>query len=131
MAKFSNTSLERLSTIHPDLQHLLMNLILEVDFTIICGHRGKEEQERAFVDGRTKKHWPNSKHNAFPSKAVDLAPYPLDWEEARRFYYFAGQIMTKAKQLGLKIRWGGDWDGDLDFKDNDDFNDLPHFELVD
>ena len=32
--------------------------------------------------------------------------------------------------LGVRLRWGGDWDSDLEVDDND-FDDLPHFELVD
>lgn len=32
-----------------------------------------------------------------------------------------------AHKLGVRITWGGDWDGDKSFKDNK-FNDLPHFE---
>ena len=30
--------------------------------------------------------------------------------------------------MGLKIRWGGDWDNDTEVKDTG-FKDLPHFEL--
>jgi peptidoglycan L-alanyl-D-glutamate endopeptidase CwlK len=33
-----------------------------------------------------------------------------------------------ASQMGLKIRWGGDWDMDTQTKDNK-FDDLVHFEL--
>ena len=36
--------------------------------------------------------------------------------------------MSVANRLGLKVRWGGDWDGDFEFKDQN-FHDLPHFEL--
>jgi peptidoglycan L-alanyl-D-glutamate endopeptidase CwlK len=42
----------------------------------------------------------------------------------------AGVILTCAKQLGVKLRWGGDWDGDGN-RLNNKFNDLAHFELVD
>ena len=37
--------------------------------------------------------------------------------------------MGVASQMGIKIRWGGDWDRDTDLSDNR-FNDLPHFELM-
>ena len=30
---------------------------------------------------------------------------------------------------GIPLRWGGDWDVDTELKDND-FDDLPHFELL-
>jgi len=26
-----------------------------------------------------------------PSDAVDVAPYPIDWNDKERFYYFAGE----------------------------------------
>jgi hypothetical protein len=65
-----------------------------------------------------------------PSRAVDVAPYPIDWNDFKRFYHFAGIVRAVAHQRGVKIRWGGDWDSDFDFKD-ERFLDLPHFELVD
>jgi hypothetical protein len=34
-----------------------------------------------------------------------------------------------ASSMGIKIRWGGDWNGDWKVKDNH-FDDLPHFELI-
>lgn len=37
--------------------------------------------------------------------------------------------MGVATMMGVKIRWGGDWDLDTDLKDNT-FDDLPHFELI-
>jgi len=32
--------------------------------------------------------------------------------------------------MGIRLRWGGDWDGDTELDDNK-FDDLPHFELDD
>jgi peptidoglycan LD-endopeptidase CwlK len=34
-----------------------------------------------------------------------------------------------AKELGIKVRWGNDWDMDGDLNDQK-FIDSPHFELV-
>ncbi|KKM82716.1 hypothetical protein LCGC14_1316750, partial [marine sediment metagenome] len=34
-----------------------------MDFTIVCGFRNKRAQEKAFDEGKSEKHWPNSKHN--------------------------------------------------------------------
>ena len=62
--------------------------------------------------------------------AVDIAPYEIDWENAKRFYLLAGMMFQAANDLGIKIRWGGDWDMDWDHADQR-FIDLPHFELVD
>jgi len=64
-----------------------------------------------------------------PAVAI-VCPYPIDWTDTDRFYYFAGHVMAVAAFLGVNLRYGGDWDGDKDLKDNT-FNDLCHFELVD
>lgn len=129
MPQFSDASMARLKTCHPDLQRVLLEVIKYVDCTVLCGHRTKDEQEEAFRTGKSKVVWPNSKHNAFPhSLAVDVVPYPIDWNDHKRFYYFAGFVLGIAKTLGVDLRFGGDWDGDFDIKDQN-FFDLPHFEL--
>ena len=70
-----------------------------------------------------------SKHNSFPSLAVDVAPYPINWSDKERFYFFAGYVKATADQMKIKIRWGGDWDGDTKVRDQT-FMDLPHYELI-
>jgi len=129
MPLFSTRSLERLGTCHPDLQYLFNEVVRDFDCTILCGHRPEEDQNEAFEHGFSTKPWPESTHNKKPSKAVDVAPYPVEWDNRERFYYFAGYVKGKAVDLGIKIRWGGDWDGDTRVKDQT-FNDLPHFELI-
>ncbi len=71
----------------------------------------------------------SSKHNQNPSLAADVAPWPLDWKDKERFYHFAGRVSGIAQMLGIAIRWGGDWNGNNDLKDQT-FYDLPHFELA-
>ncbi len=61
--------------------------------------------------------------------AVDIAPYPIDWKDHKRFYYLAGIVKGVASQMGIKVRWGGDWDSDNDLNDQS-FMDLGHFEIV-
>jgi len=72
--------------------------------------------------------YPNSKHNTIPARAVDVCPWPIDWDDQERATYFAGVVMGIASQLGVGLRWGGDWDRDTELEDNQ-FDDLPHFEL--
>lgn len=127
--KFSLISQNKLNTCHPDLQTLFNEVIKYYDCSIICGHRNELEQNEAFRTGRSKLKFPNSKHNQVPSLAVDVVPYPVDWNDHKRFYHFAGFVLGLAHTLNIKIRWGGDWDSDLQFKD-EKFLDLPHFELV-
>lgn len=134
MPKFSQRSIDKLKTCNPDLQLLFIEVIKHWDCTIICGYRGEEKQNRAYFEGRSTKKFPEGKHNEEPSKAVDAVPYPINWEirnpkDLARWYAFAGFVLGVASQLGLSIRWGGDWDSDKDFKDQS-FDDLPHFEVL-
>ena len=128
MPSFSKSSLAKLETCHSDLQKLFKEVIKHYDCTVVCGHRGKEEQDEAVRSGHSKLNWPNSKHNQLLSLAADVVPYPVDWNDTKRFMHFAGFVMGIASQMGIKIRWGGDFNQDLNFK-NDRFLDYPHFEL--
>ena len=47
-----------------------------------------------------------------------------------RFYFFGGFVLGLAVSMGIKIRWGGDWDSDREILDQN-FDDLPHFEKED
>jgi len=129
MPKFSDQSLDKLATCNGDLMTLFKEVIKYTDCTILCGFRNHEDQEQAFKEGRSKVHFPNSMHNRYPSRAVDVAPYPIDWNDRERFYMFVGRVRGIADMLGIKIRCGADWDGDMNWKDQN-FHDLPHFELV-
>lgn len=129
MAKYSPVSKTKLASCHPLLQRVFENVIKIVDCKIICGQRDMAEQNRLYRLEKSKVEWPNSKHNSDPSMAVDAVPYPVDWEDLKRFYFLAGVVIAVGHMLGLKIRWGGDWDMDTDLNDQD-FNDLPHFELI-
>lgn len=128
--KYSNTSRKRLEECHEDLQTLFNEVIKYYDCTIICGHRSEKDQMKAYRSGNSKLVYPQSKHNKMPSLAVDVAPYPIDWKDYNRFYNFGGYVLAIADMLGIKIRWGGDWDSDNNF-DDQRFNDLVHFELKD
>ena len=128
MPTFSNKSLERLESCHPDLQRLMKEVIKVYDCTILQGHRGKEEQDEYFRTGKSKVEYPNSKHNSVPSMAIDVVPYPIDWNDWNRFYHFAGFVQGVAANMNINIRSGLDWDGDFDLKEQT-FMDAPHFEL--
>lgn len=47
-----------------------------------------------------------------------------------RWYYFGGYVCGVADEVGIPIRWGGDWNGNRKV-DDQTFDDLPHFELRD
>lgn len=128
MPAFAKLSEDRLKTCVPPLQLLLREAIKYVDFTVLCGHRGKEEQEEAVRTGASTKHWPNSKHNVFPSLAVDVAPYPVDWYDLARFARLFGYIERIADEKAVAIRWGADWNGNWRTKD-ERLVDMPHIEM--
>lgn len=130
MPQFSKLSLDRLSTCDERLQRVLTEAIKTIDFTVMCGHRSQQDQDKAYAEGKSKVKFPNSKHNTSPSRAVDIAPWPIDWKDRERFVFLAGHVLGIASALGIKLRWGGDWDGDKNLKNNS-FMDLPHFEVVD
>jgi peptidoglycan L-alanyl-D-glutamate endopeptidase CwlK len=130
MKKYSERSKTQLATCHPELQRLFYKVLAyDYDHTILEGHRGQEAQDEAFRTGHSKLQFPYSRHNAEPSMAVDCAPYPIDWSDVDRFYHFAGFVLGVAASLNIKVRWGGDWDMDMNLKDQT-FFDLPHFELM-
>lgn len=132
MARFSKASIAQLSTCDHRLQLIANEAIKHFDFVVVEGHRGKEAQEEAFRKGNTKLHYPHGNHNATPSRAMDLAPYPIDWKEGElphlRFAFMMGVIWTVAQQFGIKVRFGMDWNRNLDPRD-ESFIDLPHVEL--
>ena len=128
MARFGRTSRRNLETCHPDLQKVFNKVIEKVDCSVLCGHRGEKEQNEAFKKGHSKVKFPKGRHNATPSNAVDVAPYPIDWENLERFTLFAGYVLGIAESMGIELIWGNDWDRDFDTSDTN-FRDYPHFEL--
>lgn len=122
MPSFSKTSLSRLITCDERLQRLAHEAIRGYDFMVACGHRGKQEQEEAFKKGASPLHWPDSKHNAFPSQAMDLAPFvdgKISWDDVKKFDEMAGHVLRVANDLKIGITWGGNFER----------IDRPHFEL--
>jgi len=135
MPKFGTMSRKRLQECDVRWQGILNEVIQYYDCKILTGHRGEEEQNKMFKEKKSKLKWPNSKHNTLPSKAVDVAPWPIpkewgkDWKERLKFYELKAIIFYEAKKRGIKLRYGGDWDMDYDYMDNK-FDDLVHFEIV-
>jgi peptidoglycan L-alanyl-D-glutamate endopeptidase CwlK len=109
----------------------MMEAIEIMDFTVLSGQRGKDEQNEMYAKGASTKTYPFSKHNAMPlSEGIDIAPWPIDWNDTERFVYLAGIIKAIAHRLNIDVRWGGDWDGDMRMVD-ENFRDYGHFEVLD
>ena len=45
MPKFGNRSKQRLETCHEDLQEIFNEVIKYFDCSVLCGHRGEEDQK--------------------------------------------------------------------------------------
>lgn len=136
MPKFSKRSKDNLATADIKLQQLFNAVIEEFDCTVIYGHRTPEEQFELFKKGREKKDgwWvktgktvtnldgniKKSKHNYYPSKAVDVVPFPLDWADIKAFELLAKVVKAKAEELNITVTWGGDWTS---------LKDYPHWEI--
>lgn len=144
MYKFGSKSISNLNTIHVDLQVILKEVIKIYDFSILEGHRTLETQQEYYKEGKSTLDGINkkSKHQSYPSLAVDIMPYKKGTnafsgleKDARRFCYLMGLVQATAIKLykeGIishKIRWGGDWDSD-DIYTDQTFDDLPHIELI-
>ncbi|PIQ16434.1 MAG: peptidase [Flavobacteriales bacterium CG18_big_fil_WC_8_21_14_2_50_32_9] len=149
MPAFSVKSKSRLATASSNLQRLFNVVIMEFDCTVLEGKRSETKQRENVARGVSKTL--QSKHVYpldAPSLAVDVAPYPLQWpdrevqkkalagdaaamnlytKQVAMFYAFGGYVKGVADRMGIKIRWGGDWDGDWVFVDQT-FDDLVHFE---
>lgn len=149
---FSLKDQERLNTCCADIILLFTEVIKNRPCRILKGRRGKEEQNKAFDEKRSKIKYPDGKHNKVPSEAVDAAPDPIpkNWgrvswklipkkhreqikkeiKELHKFYEFAGYLKGVADCNEIGIRQGHDWDGDHEFNDQS-FDDLIHTETKD
>lgn len=134
MPRFGKKSMERLMTCDERLQRLFCKVVRHYDCTIVCGHRGRADQMAAFRAGASRAPWPESRHNPYPSRAVDVAPwFPVEphvrWDDVISFRRLGLFVRGVAVGMGIPIRWGGDWDGDFRLNDQK-FNDLAHYELI-
>lgn len=132
MNKYSRTSIERLSTCNNQLQTLFRKVLPYHDHKIIQGHRTEAQHKMYMLEGKTKVNYSQTYHRFNPSKAVDVAPFPIRWNDSGSFYVFAGVVKAVAQDLGIwgNLRWGGDWDRDGQYNDQS-FNDLVHWEWHD
>lgn len=131
---YGQQSKKNLGSVCPELQVVFeraLSLGL-IDISVIQGGRGKAEQNIYFKLEKSRVEWPYSKHNKIPSQALDAAPYvngkaSADW---RHCIYLAGLVTGIGASMGIKIRWGGNWDMDGEPITDQDFQDLWHYEVI-
>lgn len=130
MPSLSNRSLSNLDTCDKRIRVVVLAVVNTFDCTVLEGHRDKQRQDDLFHAGKSKLMYPNGKHNLSPSLAVDLIPYPIDWNDRERMTLFAGYFLGIANSIYQQTnwRWGGDWNRNWKVKDNI-FDDLVHFEI--
>lgn len=131
--KLGKTSLARLKGVDETLVNVVKRAIeiSEVDFTVLEGVRTLERQRELYAQGRTAPGkivtW-TMKSSHIEGKAVDLVPYPLDWNDLEKFNKIKDAMFQAAKELDVNLRWGADWDGDGNYREKGEY-DSPHFEI--
>jgi peptidoglycan L-alanyl-D-glutamate endopeptidase CwlK len=141
MPALSQYSLDRLHTCDPRLVKIFKKVAEEYDIRVLEGVRSWMRQGQLLAEGKTTKEPGESNHNPprladgtedpnWLSTAADVVPYPIDWNDAKRFIYLAGLVIGVGRAMGINIRWGGNWDEDQVIIDDQNFDDLPHFEVI-
>lgn len=143
MYKLSKRSLDRLVGVDEDLVKVVKRAIeiTQQDFAITEGLRSREQCCINYGKGRdvaqctakgvpakyaqpnaSKVTWVNNPYNSkhAKGKAVDVVPYPVDWDDLNKFHVIADAMKQSAQELGVNIEWGGDWMKTKDY---------PHFEV--
>ena len=116
---FGPRSLKRMEGVHPDLRKVMDRAIAitDMDFTVLEGLRTLAQQRKYYATGKSKTM--RSRH--LTGHAIDIAPLvdgkvTWDWAVYDRF---APIIKQAAKDVGVKVEWGGDWK----------WRDGPHWQL--
>lgn len=143
---------DRLNGVHADLVSVVKRAAAHSTspFMVVEGLRSQEQCMINYGKGRTlaecvakgisgkyaapnlaKVTWLNhpleSKHA--DGKAVDLLPAPYDWKDPKLFDQLANAMKAAAHDLGVKIRWGADWNQNGKTHEKGE-TDSPHFELA-
>ena len=120
MFKLSKNSNEKLKGVNPLLVSVVEKAIelSEVDFGITEGVRTLERQQQLFNEKKSK----TMKSYHLTGNAVDVVAYvdgKVSWDWGN-YEKIAKAFKEAAKELDVKITWGGDWKS---------FRDGPHFQL--
>ena len=133
MNTWGSKSLRVRATLDRRLELMVDELLTYMDVSLLYGYRNEREQNTLFGQGASQLRWPKSKHNTYPSLAVDIQPYPYpdtDGDLRAALGYMAGLCWLIAERNDFSIRWGGDWNRNGSVTDNG-FDDLFHLEIFD
>ena len=126
--KLGQRSIDRLKGVNPSLVAVFKRACetMPFDVTVLEGLRSYERQQELLKQGATKV----SVSRHMSGNALDIAPYPIDWNDLERFQIVAEHMFKAAKELGIVIRWGGTWERSFTKPVKwAKFLDAPHFEL--
>ena len=119
--RFGNRSLQQLDTVDPKLKALAIRA-LELsphDFTIIQGKRTVQQSAQNIANGTSFLKDP-SKSKHITGDAIDFAPYingKIDWNDLEAFWAVKKAFEQAGKELGIKLRFGADWNASGDYHD--------------
>lgn len=136
----SQRSISNLRQVHPDLVAVVGRAIqiTEQDFMVIEGVRTQERQDELWAQGRTTPGpvvtWTKDVSSHGIGKdgyghAVDICPFPVDWNDLSKFDAISKAMFAAATEFGIRLRWGADWDMDGKPRERGE-SDSPHFELA-
>lgn len=118
--------------VHPDILEFYLKFTKELasrgmPYYAHCFYRSGNEQNKLKSRGVSRASAGHSAHQFHA--AVDIVHSFDHWDRPEKEWMLIGTIGIEiARKLNLKIVWGGDWDGDGDFYDNQLF-DPAHWEL--
>lgn len=121
--------IDKMKKAHPVLQSFFTSLKKQEMTVHVCwSWRGKDDQNRAFDDGKSTVVFPNSKHNSVDlngnpcSRAIDL--FTIDEDGSARFEvkFYRDRAWRFIQENRLPLAWGGNF---TKIKDYDHFELLP------
>lgn len=144
--KWGERSKKVLDELQPELRVVMGDALRlsSVDFSLVDGARTIEEQRKYFKEGKSKVNpdaYPSpdalyaaAKHVVGPgmpkARAVDIIiGVEGKGYDMNHLSHVAGVILTCARQRGIAMRWGGNFDQDGQILEQP-FIDSPHFELL-
>lgn len=135
MYVLSARSRRNLEGVHPKLVSVVRRALelTDQDFTVVEGLRSLETQKVYVAKGvsKTMKSYHLKQKDSY-GHAVDLYPYYDDSVQVdapfHRYQMIADAMLKAAKELGVVVTWGADWDRDGRTSDHS-FIDSPHYQI--
>lgn len=125
MYHFGEKSRQRRIGVHPALvavsDRALSYGVMDMTVLHLGGARTLDQQKDLVQKGASKTM--KSRHliqSDGYGHALDLAPYPVDWNDIDRFMMMGSLMFRAAAQEGVILTWGGHWPS---------FKDYPHFQF--